>query len=75
MTRHDAEHGTRYIETLRAWLEAQGELGEAAARLGVHPNSVRYRLRKMGSITTLRLDAPEKRLAMIIALAVDQGLS
>jgi hypothetical protein len=75
LTRHDAEHGTRYIETLRAWLEAQGELGEAAARLGVHPNTVRYRLRKMATITTLRLDAPEKRLAMIIALAVDQGLS
>ena len=75
LTRHDAEHGTRYIETLRAWLEAQGELGEVAARLGVHPNTVRYRLRKMATVTTLRLDAPEQRLAMIIALAVDQGLS
>ncbi|WP_336207312.1 PucR family transcriptional regulator [Nonomuraea sp. LPB2021202275-12-8] len=72
LTRHDAQHGTRYIETLRAWLEAQGELGEVAARLGVHPNTVRYRLRKMAGITKLELDVPEKRLAMIIALAVDQ---
>ncbi|MEU8247816.1 helix-turn-helix domain-containing protein [Nonomuraea sp. NPDC048916] len=73
LTRHDAEHGTRYIETLRAWLDAQGDLAVAAGRLGVHPNTVRYRLRKMAAITNLRLDLPEKRLAMIIALAVDQG--
>ncbi|MEV0590021.1 PucR family transcriptional regulator [Nonomuraea cavernae] len=73
LTRHDAEHGTRYIETLRAWLEAQGDLAVAAGRLGVHPNTVRYRLRKMDAITNLRLDLPEKRLAMIIALAVHRG--
>ncbi|GGO61030.1 PucR family transcriptional regulator [Nonomuraea cavernae] len=73
LTRHDAEHGTRYIETLRAWLEAQGDLAVAAGRLGVHPNTVRYRLRKMAAVTNLRLDLPEKRLAMIIALAVHQG--
>lgn len=73
LTRHDAEHGTRYIATLRAWLEAQGDLAVAAGRLGVHPNTVRYRLRKMAEITNLQLDLPEKRLAMLIALAVDQG--
>ncbi|MFI6795001.1 PucR family transcriptional regulator [Streptosporangium canum] len=72
LTRHDAEHGTRHIATLRAWLESQGDLAVAAGRLGVHPNTVRYRLRKMAEITDLRLDLPEKRLAMIIALAVVQ---
>ncbi|MEV7009513.1 helix-turn-helix domain-containing protein [Streptosporangium sp. NPDC051022] len=70
LTRHDAEHGTRYLATLRAWLEAQGDLAVAAARLDVHPNTVRYRLRRMAEITDLRLELPEKRLAMIIALAV-----
>ncbi|MER7132935.1 PucR family transcriptional regulator [Streptosporangium saharense] len=70
LTRHDAEHGTRHLATLRAWLEAQGDLAAAAERLGVHPNTVRYRLRRMAEITDLRLDVPEKRLAMIIALAV-----
>ncbi|MEU6999805.1 helix-turn-helix domain-containing protein [Nonomuraea sp. NPDC046570] len=73
LTRHDAEHSTRYIATLRAWLEAQGDLAVAAGRLGVHPNTVRYRLRKMAELTNLQLDLPEKRLAMLIALAVDQG--
>ncbi len=69
LRRHDAEHATRYIETLRAWLQAQGDVAEAASRLQVHPNTVRYRLRKMAEATNLELDRPDKRLAMIIALA------
>ncbi|MEU0517319.1 helix-turn-helix domain-containing protein [Streptosporangium sp. NPDC006007] len=72
LSRHDAEHGTHHIATLRAWLEAQGDLPVAADRLGVHPNTIRYRLRKMAEITDLRLELPEKRLAMIIALAAGQ---
>ncbi|MET9067745.1 PucR family transcriptional regulator [Streptosporangium sandarakinum] len=72
LTRHDAEHGTRYIATLRAWLEEQGDPVAAGSRLGVHPNTVRYRLRRMGEITSLQLELPEKRLAMIIALAAGQ---
>ncbi|WP_190823261.1 PucR family transcriptional regulator [Saccharopolyspora pogona] len=70
LRRHDREHGTSYVETLRAWLECQGDLGAAAARLGVHPNTVRYRMRKMAELTPLVLDDPDARLAMIIALAV-----
>lgn len=69
LRRHDAEHATRYIETLRAWLQAQGDVADAASRLEVHPNTVRYRLRKMAEATNLELNRPDKRLAMIIALA------
>ncbi|MBA8826046.1 hypothetical protein FHX42_003412 [Saccharopolyspora lacisalsi] len=69
LRRHDAERGTRYVATLRAWLECQGDLGDAASRLDVHPNTVRYRMRKMAELTPLDLDDPDKRLAMIISLA------
>lgn len=72
LRRHDAEHGTCYIETLRAWLQTQGDFAAAATRLGVHPNTVRYRLRKIGETTAVELDRPEKRLAMIIALAATE---
>ncbi|WP_020657524.1 PucR family transcriptional regulator [Amycolatopsis benzoatilytica] len=70
LARHDTAHATEYVATLRAWLETQGDLTEAAERLGVHPNTIRYRLRKMAEVTPLRLDLPAKRLAMIIELAV-----
>ncbi|MDR7300327.1 PucR family transcriptional regulator [Haloactinomyces albus] len=72
LRRHDAERGTRYVETLRAWLECQGDLGASASRLAVHPNTVRYRLRKMAEVTPLDLEDPDKRLAMIIMLAVEE---
>lgn len=67
--RHDRANGTDYVATLRAWLEAQGDPAEAGDRLGVHENTVRYRLRKMAEITTLPLDDARKRLAMMIELA------
>ncbi|MDG5485755.1 PucR family transcriptional regulator [Mycolicibacterium gadium] len=69
LRRHDAAHSTDYVSTLRAWLEALGDPAAAASRLGVHENTVRYRLRKMGEITDLQLSDARKRLAMMIELA------
>ena len=67
--RHDRDHATDYVPTLQAWLESQGDPAEAGNRLGVHENTVRYRLRKMAEITNLQLDDAKKRLAMMIELA------
>jgi PucR C-terminal helix-turn-helix domain len=69
LRRHDREHATQYVATLRAWLEAQGDLAGAGQRLGVHQNTVRYRLRKMAEVTSLDLEDAGKRLTMIIDLA------
>lgn len=69
LRRHDEQDGTHYIDTLRAWLGAHGDIASTAGRLGLHPNTVRYRLRRMRSATRLGLDHPDQRLAMIIALA------
>jgi hypothetical protein len=69
LRRHDTEHGTQYVATLRAWLQAQGDPTEAGRQLGVHENTVRYRLRKMAELTTLELRDGDKRLAMMIELA------
>ncbi|MQA03464.1 MAG: PucR family transcriptional regulator [Streptosporangiales bacterium] len=72
LARHDAANATQYVPTLRAWLEAQGDLGFAAALLDVHPNTIRYRMRKMTDVANLQLDDPRKRLAMLVSLAVDR---
>ena len=69
LRRYDRDHATEYVPTLRAWLEAQGDPTAAGDRLGVHENTVRYRLRKMAEITPLQLDDAKKRLAMMIELA------
>ena len=46
-----------------------GDPVRAGAGLGVHENTVRYRLRKMAELTTLELGDARKRLAMMIELA------
>ncbi|GGP75108.1 PucR family transcriptional regulator [Saccharothrix coeruleofusca] len=74
LRRHDREHGTHYAATLRAWLDAQGDPAEAGERLGVHQNTVRYRLRKMAEVTSLDLGDARKRLAMIIDLAATEDV-
>ncbi|WP_033437090.1 PucR family transcriptional regulator [Saccharothrix sp. NRRL B-16314] len=73
LVRHDAEHGTQYAVTLRAWLAAQGDAREAARALAVHPNTLRYRMQRMAAVTSLPLDDPDQRLALAIALAVTLG--
>jgi hypothetical protein len=69
LRRHDEANATEYVVTLQAWLEAQGDPTEAGERLGIHENTVRYRLRKMAEIANLQLDDAKKRLAMMIELA------
>ena len=58
---HDAEHGTAYLETLRLYLECWGDAARAARRQGVHPNTLRYRVRKLVELSGLDLDDPDER--------------
>jgi purine catabolism regulator len=55
------------VETLRAIL-GHGGVGEAAAALGVHRNTVAYRLRRIEAATGWQLSDPELRLPLAVAL-------
>ena len=72
LRRHDAEANTQYVATLQAWLTAMGDLADAGALLGVHENTVRYRLRKMADVAALDLTDPQWRLATMIELAATE---
>ncbi|HWL34632.1 MAG TPA: helix-turn-helix domain-containing protein [Frankiaceae bacterium] len=67
---HDEAHDTGYVATLAAYLATFGDTALAAARLGVHPNTFRYRLRRLVELTGLDLDDPGQRLACELELAV-----
>ena len=54
--------------TLLAYLEAGGSQVEAAARLGVHRNTLSYRLRQIGALTGAEPINPESHLALHMAL-------
>ncbi|MEO8273953.1 MAG: helix-turn-helix domain-containing protein [Chloroflexota bacterium] len=59
------------LATLRALL-AHGGVGEAAAALGVHRNTVAYRVRAIEAATGWRLGDPELRLALAVAVGLVQ---
>jgi hypothetical protein len=66
--RHDREHGTAYLPTLRAWFETSGDIPAAAALLHLHPNTFRYRMARAGELFGLRLDRPDQRLLLHLQL-------
>lgn len=65
---HDVEHRTPYVETLRAYLDAFGDVPTAAALLGVHQNTFRYRLRRLLEIADLQLADPVSRVVLHLQL-------
>lgn len=57
-----------YVETLRAYLDAFGDVGLASARLNVHANTFRYRLRRLLRVADLDLLDPAERLVTHLQL-------
>ncbi|MEV0612382.1 helix-turn-helix domain-containing protein [Nonomuraea sp. NPDC050404] len=67
---HDAEHGTELAATLEAYLDAFGDVSVAAARVHVHPNTFRYRLKRLVEIGRLDLSDPDARLTVQLQMRV-----
>src|SRR5467141_1735052 len=66
---HDSARKGALVATLRAYLET-GEQQQAAQRLRVHPNTLRYRLDRIREISGVDLEDPETRLNLAVALRV-----
>jgi hypothetical protein len=58
----------RLTETLRAWLDRPGQVQAVAGVLGVHPQTVRYRVRRLRDLFGDALDDPERRFELSLAL-------
>jgi hypothetical protein len=59
---------TRLSETLLAWLSHQGRVTDVAAKLYVHPQTVRYRLGRLRELFGDALEDPDVRFELEIAL-------
>jgi DNA-binding PucR family transcriptional regulator len=57
-------------ETLRAYLDSFGDIATAAYFLQVHPNTVRYRVRRIEKLLSTSLSDPEVRLLFSLGLRV-----
>jgi hypothetical protein len=58
-------------ETLRSWLRHMGDRHLMAEELHVHPQTVRYRMGRLRDVFGDRLDDPDVRLQLMLALAWD----
>lgn len=69
-----ARQRTKLAETLSAWLSARGGAPEIAARLQVHPQTVRYRLNQLEELFGGRLHDADERFTLELALRARQFL-
>jgi hypothetical protein len=58
----------RLQATLRAWLDRPGQVQAVAGELGVHPQTVRYRLKQLRELFGERLEDPDARFELSLAL-------
>lgn len=70
---YDTEHGSCLVQTLRAWLDEFGDVNAAAASVYVHPNTFRYRLRRLAEVGQLDLTDAESRFAAMLQLRTVVG--
>ncbi len=61
----------RLEETLLAWLGHHGSQRAVAEQLGVHPQTVRYRVRRLRALFGANLEDPDRRFDMLMALRAD----
>ncbi|MEV6008940.1 helix-turn-helix domain-containing protein [Streptomyces sp. NPDC051976] len=65
---YDARHQSNLVETLGCWLDALGDIPAASAAMFVHPNTFRYRLKRVAEVGVIDLEDPDARLAAMLQL-------
>lgn len=65
---YDRDHGGDLAGSVLAWLDALGDVRAAADLLTVHPNTLRYRVRRAVAVAGLQLEEPRARLVHHLAL-------
>lgn len=68
LVEYDARHRSHLVETLRAWLDAFGDVVAASASVFVHPNTFRYRIRRAAEVARVDLRDPATRFALMLRL-------
>ncbi|HLH70647.1 MAG TPA: GAF domain-containing protein [Candidatus Dormibacteraeota bacterium] len=71
---YDRRRGARLLPTLRAYVRYRGRVTEAAAALGVHPNTFHQRLRRAAEVGGLDLRDFHHLAKLVLALDWDRLL-
>jgi DNA-binding PucR family transcriptional regulator len=66
----DARTGTEYAKTVRTYLDCSRDSTATAAKLSIHQNTLRYRLRRANQLLGIDLDNPDDTLILWLGLRV-----
>ncbi|MCX4097114.1 PucR family transcriptional regulator [Nocardia sp. alder85J] len=66
---YDRRYSAQLCQSLDAYLRRYGDVRSAAADLGIHPNTLRYRIRRAADLMGIDLDSAADRLLLEIQLA------
>ncbi|WP_017556526.1 PucR family transcriptional regulator [Nocardiopsis baichengensis] len=72
LIRHDAQSDSDLVRSLLAYLEAFGDVRAAAERLHIHPNTLRYRVRRAEAVSGIDLGDPDQRLFTHLQLLMER---
>lgn len=75
LVEHDGRKQGDLIRTLNGFFEANGNLAKAATDLDVHRNTLVYRLERIEELTGMKLDDPDNRLILHLALKIQRVLA
>ncbi|UGQ40658.1 helix-turn-helix domain-containing protein [Rhodococcus aetherivorans] len=70
---YDDQKGSRYLETLRTFLALDAHWGATAAELGIHINTLRYRLARIERLTGRGLHTTADRTDFYLALVLRES--
>lgn len=73
LIRTDLAAGGDLVRSLAAYLETGGDIPLAARRLVLHPNTLRYRLRRARERFGIDLDDPDTRLVLALAVRLTEA--
>ncbi|MFJ4964642.1 helix-turn-helix domain-containing protein [Streptomyces sp. NPDC088729] len=68
LARSDRAAGGELLRSAAAYLDAAGDVAEAARRLVLHPNTLRYRLRRLRERYDVDVDDPDTRVLLTLAV-------
>lgn len=68
LRQYDAEKGSQYFETFKAYLDNERDIPKTAAALIIHRTTLTYRLRKIQAMLDMNLEDPKVRLYLQLSL-------
>lgn len=72
---YDRKHSANLRESVETYLREHGDVRNAATALQVHPNTLRYRIRRVEEIIGMDLADPADRLLLELQLALHRSRS